>query len=79
MDTGFPTAVFRVGFGLGFAFTPPFPARDGAVRAPVGVFAFALPFLAGARGLCVWIRVLPLSRLSWLGLVVCAFGYGLWG
>ena len=43
--------------------------------ARVWVLAFIPPFLAGARGVCAWVRVLPLFRLSYLGFVVCAFGY----
>ena len=49
------------------------------MRALVWAFAFSLPFLGGACGLCVWVRVLHLSRPFCFGFAVRAFGCGLRG
>ena len=63
MDTWFATVVRRAYLGWGLAVFWPFLVEVGVVRARIWVFAFSLPFLAGACGSCVWVGVWPLSRL----------------
>ena len=71
------SGLWTLGFGLAFFW--PLLVWVGVVRAPIWVFSFSLPFQAGACCLCVWVRVLPLSRLFWLGFAVLAFEWGLRG
>ena len=47
--------------------------------ARVRAFAPSVSFLGGACGPSAWVKVLRLSRLSWLGAAVCAFWYRLRG
>ena len=50
MDSGFPTVVWRLCLGLGFAVTPPILAEVLGGCAWVRVLACTLPFLAGVLG-----------------------------
>ena len=69
------TVVWRACLGLGLVLLWRFLVW-GLVSARARFFAFACPlaFLGGARGLCVWVRVAPVSRLFWLGSVARVFG-----
>ena len=59
-------------FRFGFCFHP--VNRGWGVG--MSVSASTLPFLAGLYGVCILVRILVSARQSWLGLVVCVFGFG---
>ena len=95
LDTGFPTVVWRACLGSGLVppgfswfFARCIPALPlcpfvvcglGLAHALIWVFARLPAFLAGARGSCRWLRILPFSGLFWLGLAARVFACGLWG
>ena len=60
MDTGFPTVVWRLCLGLGYAVTPPILAWVLGGCAWVRVLACIPPFLAGVFGACVVVCALRL-------------------
>ena len=75
IDTGFPTVVQRACLVLGLALLRPFLVWGfGLVRAQTWVFASPHLLLAGALGLCMLVRVAPVSRLFWLAFAVCVIG-----
>ena len=73
MDTGFPTVVWRLCLGLGFAVTSPILAGVCGVCGYASVLACTPPLLARVLWRCgyVWVRVSAALCHSWPGVGVC--------